>query len=164
MTIIPRWEWRVFGERFGSAEDRLGSLPRERVDESDETYLVSRHSDASVKVRGGQMDVKQLEQVNDDGLEQWRPMLKASFPLGAADVAFVLDTLHVPVPAAGARELCVAGAPRRGDRRVPDLLPVRVHKHREHVTLGGCMAEHTTMRTDQGAIRTSRSNRRSRSA
>ena len=33
--------------------------------------------DASVKVRDGLMDVKQLEHVDGDGLEQWRPVLKA---------------------------------------------------------------------------------------
>ena len=41
--------------------------------ESDEIYLLSEESDASVKVRDGLMDVKQLEAVDDDGLEQWRP-------------------------------------------------------------------------------------------
>ena len=34
----------------------------------------------SVKVRDELMDVKVLEQVDDDGLEQWRPVLKAALP------------------------------------------------------------------------------------
>ena len=55
-------------------------------------------SDASVKVRDGLMDVKQLERVDDDGLEQWRPVLKAAFPLAADDVATVLDALGVAAP------------------------------------------------------------------
>ena len=82
MTIVPRWEWRTFGERLGAAESRLGSLPAERIQESDDLYLLSRESDASVKVRDGLMDVKRLQSVDDDGLEQWLPVLKASFPLG----------------------------------------------------------------------------------
>ena len=56
-----RWEWRAFGESFGDAEDRLGAHPVERVDESDEVYLLSCASDASVKVRAGLMDVKLLQ-------------------------------------------------------------------------------------------------------
>ena len=85
-AIVPRWEWRTFGDDFGDADDRLGALPPERDEESDEVYLLSLASDASVKIRDGLMDVKQLEHVNDDGLEQWRPIMKAAFPLSTADV------------------------------------------------------------------------------
>ncbi len=56
-----------------------------------------------MKVRDDLMDVKQLEAVDDDGLEQWRPVLKASFPLAAADVAAVLDALGVVRAGARAR-------------------------------------------------------------
>jgi exopolyphosphatase/guanosine-5'-triphosphate,3'-diphosphate pyrophosphatase len=64
-----RWEWRAFGERFGAAESRLGSLHVEGVVESDETYLLSAQCRDAVKVRAGLMDVKHLERVDDDGLE-----------------------------------------------------------------------------------------------
>src|SRR6516225_4876212 len=94
-AIIPRWEWRTFGERFGAADSRLAALTPERVQESDEAYLLSREADASVKVREGLMDIKHLEQVNDDGLEQWMPVMKATFPLSADDVRAVLAALHI---------------------------------------------------------------------
>ena len=83
-----------------SAPPRASSASREpeRVQESDELYLLSQESDASVKVRDGLMDVKRLEAVDGDGLEQWRPVLKAAFPLGARDVATVLDALGVAGP------------------------------------------------------------------
>ena len=77
---IPRWEWRTFGEAFGDADERFAALSRERVEESDEIYLLSIASDASVKVRDGLLDVKLLQAVNDDGLEQWKPVLKAGLP------------------------------------------------------------------------------------
>ncbi len=38
--IIPRWECRTFGSRFGAAEDALGKEPG-RVEESDELFLLS---------------------------------------------------------------------------------------------------------------------------
>ena len=44
--IVPRWEWRTFGRRFGEAEGRFAALTPETVRESDEIYLVSRRSDA----------------------------------------------------------------------------------------------------------------------
>ena len=85
--IVPRWEWRTFGERFGDAESRLAARPRERVQESDELYLLSVERATSSRSATGCMDVKHLEQVDDDGLEQWMPVMKAAFPLPAADVA-----------------------------------------------------------------------------
>src|SRR3954447_14116597 len=99
MTIVARWEWRIFGETFGAAEEHLAALTPERVEETDELYLVSLRSDASVKVRGGLMDVKHLVRVDDDGLEQWVPVMKAAFPLSAAHVGSVLETLGVSGPA-----------------------------------------------------------------
>ena len=94
--IIPRWEWRTFGESFGPAEELLAARTPEREHSSDELYLLSQESDASVKIRDGLMDVKQLEAVDGNGLEQWRPVLKTGFPLGAADVSTVLAALGVP--------------------------------------------------------------------
>ena len=44
--IVPRWEWRTFGERFGAAEERLAALTPERVQESDELYVLALESDA----------------------------------------------------------------------------------------------------------------------
>jgi len=97
--IVPRWEWRTFGDSVGAADARFAALaPSERVQESDEVYLLSLKSDASVKVRDDLMDVKQLENVNDDGLEQWRPVMKSTFPLAAADVALLLLVLGVDAP------------------------------------------------------------------
>ena len=49
--IVPRWEWRTFGEDFGAAEEAFAALDPERVEESDELYLLAEESDASVKVR-----------------------------------------------------------------------------------------------------------------
>ena len=49
-----------------------------------------------MKVRDGLMDVKVLREVNAEGLEQWAPVMKAGFPLSAADAAKVLGALHRP--------------------------------------------------------------------
>ena len=82
-----RWEWRTFGEPLGAAGERLGSMPPEKVTESDETYLLAPASLDAVKARAELMDVKHLEAVDDDGLELWEPVMKAPLPVSAADAA-----------------------------------------------------------------------------
>ena len=151
--IVPRWEWRVAGEQAEPAARRLADLASERERESDELYVLSRDAEDSVKVRDGDLDVKHLERVSDEGLEQWRPVLKAAFPLSAADVGTVLGALRVagvtPEPVGTLDELL--------DRLVrprDDLRAVEVHKRRRHVTVGGCMAEVSDLRADGKDVRT----------
>ncbi len=153
-AIVPRWEWRTFGDRFGDAEGRFAALSPERVQESDELYLLSTESDASVKVRDGLMDVKHLEAVNADGLEQWLPVMKAAFSLAAADVGGVLATLGVTAPSLTRSAYTLDQLLDELVRPTDDLLALSVHKRRERYTLGGCMAELTEVTTDGGMTRT----------
>ena len=99
MTVIPRWEWRTFGDAFGQAEAAFAALTPTGVQESDERYLLGEGGE-NVKVRDDLMDIKVLREVDVDGLERWEPILKASFPMSAADVALVAEALHIPVPVA----------------------------------------------------------------
>jgi exopolyphosphatase/guanosine-5'-triphosphate,3'-diphosphate pyrophosphatase len=149
MSVIPRWEWRTFGERFGEAEARFAALTPERVQESDEVYVLSPVADETVKVRDGLLDIKHLEHVNEDGLEQWKPVFKEGFPLSADAAGLVLAALGVSVPSApsisGVDDLVEVS------RR---LVAVPVWKRRMHYTLGGCMAELTDVRTGAAETRT----------
>ncbi len=152
--IVPRWEWRIFGDDFGEAERRLAATAPERVHESDEIYLLSVAADASVKVRDGLMDVKLLEAVDGDGLEQWRPAMKAEFPLTADAVREVFGALAVLAPSLDRDEY----APEQlvGELVEPSssLRAVDVHKRRERFTFGGAMAELSEIRTAAGSRRT----------
>ncbi len=139
--IVPRWEWRTFGDSFGSAENLLSEHEPERVQESDEIYLLSQESDASVKFRDGVMDVKRLEAVSGDGLEQWRPVLKGSFPLPAADVEAVLGTLGVPGPETTRDTYTLDELLDEVIGSNDSLAAVDVHKRRVHYRFGGCMVE-----------------------
>src|SRR4051812_13829942 len=94
-TIVPRWEWRTFGDDFGAAEDAFAASAPDTVQESDELYILSREGGDTVKVRDRLLDVKHLERVNEDGLEQWKPVEKAEFPVGEADARSVLARLGV---------------------------------------------------------------------
>ena len=143
---MNRWEWRA----FGIGDDVFGERSPERVQESDEVYVLSVANGDTVKVRAGLMDVKRLEQVNDDGLEQWAPAMKAEFPLSADQARSILQGLRVPVPQLERDDYdfddLVAGR--------EDLLAVPVHKHRARYTVGGCTAELTEVTTEHGATRT----------
>jgi exopolyphosphatase/guanosine-5'-triphosphate,3'-diphosphate pyrophosphatase len=152
--IVPRWEWRTFGERFGEAEDRLAGLSPTRIDDSDELYIVSSRGEGSIKVRGGQLDVKRLEQVNDDGLERWRPVAKAAFPIPAADVSTLLSALDATAAPLDRDEYELDELLEEVVRPSADLLAVPVHKRRAHYVVGGCRAELTEVRTDSKITRT----------
>jgi exopolyphosphatase/guanosine-5'-triphosphate,3'-diphosphate pyrophosphatase len=152
--IVPRWEWRTFGERFGEADTRFAELSTDHVDESDEIYLLSLASDASIKVRDGLMDVKRLERRSDDGLELWKPVMKASYPLPTVDVAAVITSLGVAVPPLARAEYTLDELIAEVIAPNDDLIAVEVHKRREHYTIGGCLAELSEVRTAQGSRRT----------
>jgi exopolyphosphatase / guanosine-5'-triphosphate,3'-diphosphate pyrophosphatase len=152
--IVPRWEWRAFGEHFGPSEDRFAALEPERIQESDEVYLLSRLVDENVKVRDDLLDVKELERVSRDGLEQWTPVLKAAFPIPAAELEGVLARLHADTPALTREEYTLDQLLDELVRPSGDLLGVRVHKRRQRYTIGGCMTELTSLRTDVGETRT----------
>jgi exopolyphosphatase/guanosine-5'-triphosphate,3'-diphosphate pyrophosphatase len=151
--IVPRWEWRTFGGDFSVADGVLGALEPDRVEESDEFYILSANSDASTKLRDGLMDMKALEQVSDDGLELWRPVMKAEFPLSDDEVRQLFAGLDVAAPARTLAEYPLVEL-RNLIVATPDLHIVGVHKHRVRYRLGECMVESTGFRTDTHAVHT----------
>jgi len=153
VTIIPRWEWRIFGTNLGAAEDALAASIPGPVEESDELYLLSA-AGGNVKVRYDLMDIKLLREVDGDGLERWEPVLKAGFPLPVAEVSRVFDALGVLPP------LLTRDADTL-DQFLHELVEpsgavraVRVHKRRVRYTLGGCLAEVADLEVDGRAART----------
>lgn len=154
MTIAPRWEWRTFGDDFGAAEDRFAGLEPERSEDGDETYLLSTEGDASVKIRAGLMDVKTLQAVDADGLEQWLPVMKASDPLPARDVQALFEALAVTPPTLERDGYTFDQLMKELIEPAPELRAARVHKHRDHFTVGGCMAELSQVTTGGRSRRT----------
>jgi exopolyphosphatase / guanosine-5'-triphosphate,3'-diphosphate pyrophosphatase len=152
--VVPRWEWRTFGDRFDAAEDLLASLTPQRVRSSDELYFVSVHSDASVKVRDGLMDVKHLVRVGDDNLELWTPVLQAGFPLSRGDASAVLTTLAVAGPDLRRTSYTLDSFVGELIRPHPDVRTVEVHKQRAHYVVEECMVELTELTADQATTRT----------
>jgi exopolyphosphatase/guanosine-5'-triphosphate,3'-diphosphate pyrophosphatase len=146
---VNRWEWRT----FGVGDDVFGGRTPDRLQESDEVYILSVARSDTVKVRDGLMDIKRLEQVDDDGLEQWAVVMKAEFPLSAEQLGSVLSGLRVPVPDLPCDRYSLDDVLDEVRGR-PDLLAVEVHKERARYTLGECMAEQTEVTTERGSSRT----------
>lgn len=153
-TVVPRWEWRTFGDDLADVAAAFRRLPVQQIVDSDEVYVLSsagggRGTGAGlVKVRDGLMDVKQLVRVDDDGLEQWTPVLKAPFPLGGSDLACAARAWGIPASPVGEAGLTLEAlladvvAPHPGLRAVP------VHKHRVRRQVDGCLAEVTAVGAD----------------
>jgi exopolyphosphatase/guanosine-5'-triphosphate,3'-diphosphate pyrophosphatase len=87
------------------------------------------------------MDVKRLEAVDGNGLEQWRPVLRGLFPLGADDLGTVLGALAVSVPQLTREAYTLEQLVDEVVGASPALAAVAVHKRRVHYRLGDCMAE-----------------------
>jgi exopolyphosphatase / guanosine-5'-triphosphate,3'-diphosphate pyrophosphatase len=151
--IVPRWEWRTFGDSFGEADARYAALTPNDVQESDELYFLSNGNNENVKVRYDLMDIKTLEQVSVDGLEQWKPMMKAKFPLPAVEVEKVLEALGVVVPLLARAEYTL-------NQFVAELAEpsglraVKVHKKRTRYKIDGCTSEMTEVVADGRKTRT----------
>ena len=151
--IIPRWEWRTFGLRFGTAEGHFAALTPGGIQESDELYLLSGAGD-NVKVRDDLMDIKVLVEVDADGLEQWRPVMKAGFPLPAADVSKVLEALHLPRPPLAREAYTLDQFVTEVAEPSGAMRAVKVHKRRVRYMVGGCTAEVSDVVADGRPTRT----------
>ena len=153
-TIVPRWEWRTFGQRFGAAEAKFAAITAEKTQHSAEIYLLAANSDANVKIRDGLLDIKLLERVDSNGLEQWRPVTKERFPLGRSAIASVRNALALPeaseTPEAVSFEQFLAEiAPPGGAIRIAS-----VSKTRTRYVVHGCISEITDVVVDGNEIRT----------
>ena len=131
----PRFEFRSFGQAFDRIHHRMARLsmpvPEDAWERhSDELYIISRANDLhNTKIRDGKMDIKQWV-ATVDGLEQWNPLMKGTFPLPRA----VLRDEVFPAFAVAAPELPPGACPYETFLRLvlehPDLAAVRVRKQR----------------------------------
>ena len=147
-----RWEWRTFGPAARVAADRWRQLSPVGTQESDEVYLLSGAGE-TVKVRAELMDIKQLLATDSFGLQQWTPVLKASFPIDRSNVERVFDALHVPVPELD-RDAWTLDEFMREFTGPSGIRAVSVHKRRVRYAPNGCSAEITDVVVDGRSART----------
>jgi exopolyphosphatase/guanosine-5'-triphosphate,3'-diphosphate pyrophosphatase len=153
MGTSARWEWRTFGAGADAGAAAIERLTPTGESDSDEVYFLA-PGGTTVKIRDGLIDVKELLEVNPDGLQQWRPVLKQGFPLPAATIREVWAALRTPTPALArdeyTREQLIdeLTGPGTGVRSVG------VHKHRVRYVVNGCTAELSDVTADGRTTRT----------
>ena len=97
--IIPRWEWRTFGQAFGESEEKIKQHGEKGFKKSEEKYILSKVSGENVKFRFDLIDIKTLKQVNSDKLEQWYPAMKEGFPISKSNLEILFrDFFKVSAP------------------------------------------------------------------
>ncbi len=142
--IEARYEFRVWGENLSELRARLNRRATPVKSSSSETYLVSWKTDeCNVKIRGDAIEIKLLI-AEYRGLEQWKPVLKAAFPLDQSSVADVL------LPALEIHPLQLSRSRYELNeffneviRTQPDIAIAEVGKTRFRFSLGVCLAEFT---------------------
>jgi hypothetical protein len=153
--IIPRWEWRTFTKNgFGESEDLIRGRGEAQVRQSTEHYILSRQSMNNTKVRDDLMDIKTLKAVNADKLEQWNPILKASFPIGADTLPGIFTALGVPLPALKRDAYTFQQYIDELILPTPDLKVVHVAKERHGFKIDGCIVEIAEVAFDGKPTRT----------
>jgi exopolyphosphatase / guanosine-5'-triphosphate,3'-diphosphate pyrophosphatase len=152
--IVPRWEWRTFGQDFGEAEKRFAALATEKVQKSEEIYLVAAGSESNVKVRDQLLDIKIREHVDANGLEQWRPVMKSPFPLSAAAISSVKSALGLPAVATDRDNLSLEQLLEWFALPSSPIRIVNVSKVRARYHVGGCVSELTEVLANGKKVRT----------
>ena len=151
----PRWEWRSFDYRPELWEEVLrGAVASGPGAPTAETYFLTRQSASNVKLRGERVEVKQLLETDAAGLELWRPVLKAAFPLAPDVLAELCDYWRRPRP-----DVCPPlPTPEHLlsflARQAPDVRVIPLRKWRRAYRLEECIAERATVLVEGGPLET----------
>ena len=142
----PRFEFRTFGQDFDEQAylmSRLSVPVPEKVwaRESDEIYIMSRTNDANnTKIRDGKMDIKTFV-TEQDGLEQWNPLMKSEFPIAATVLREeVFPAFQIEIPKFSQEQYTLDEfLTMIADH--PGLQAVKVHKERFGYMVNGTICE-----------------------
>jgi len=151
--VTARWEWRTFSTlpfptivSTGSLEASMVRALHERDSSpSRELYFVSERAPHNVKIRESRLQVKRLISVNRTGLQQWRPILDTTFPIGGVRLrAFytALGIVRTSLPGRYYDQLDLIESALLCD---PTLRTVDLIKHRRPIQLRDCTGEHVTL-------------------
>ncbi len=144
--IIPRWEWRTFAKDIKLAIN-LDDYEKTRHVESKEMYVLSKVVDENPKVRDNKMDVKSLQQVNLDGLEQWKPILKVAFPLPKEKLLEVYKVFRL-APPEFEKDVYTFEEFVEIAKKNPRIMLFEVEKTRDLYDVDTCIVEYATVKVD----------------
>lgn len=141
-AIVPRWEWRTFGNDLSKLKARIGEAvgmsPSRR---SVETYIVYLDGSQNAKIRNDQLDIKVLREVDSHGLELWEPVLKATFPISSEKVAAAIKIWGLSDKPATGRSFSEDQFIRGLIKPRNEFVVAEVENVREGFIYKGCIAE-----------------------
>jgi hypothetical protein len=139
-----RWEWRAFAPSPAS----FGVLSRSQSDVdtvTQERYVLSIASPDNVKTRDESLDIRTLVAVDATGLEQWRPALKAQFPIDDVALDAAWSAWRLPPPLLGRRRCTLEEFLTDIVEPEPALCLVSLETRRRRLVVEGCPGEHVTL-------------------
>ncbi|HEX8894506.1 MAG TPA: hypothetical protein VF783_14340 [Terriglobales bacterium] len=144
--IKPRYEFRIWSESLTPLQQKLEAKAEARETRSQETYLISAVTEkCNAKIRAELMDIKVLT-AEDRGLEQWRPILKAGFPLSNSAIAEqILPSLQLTPPALTMDDYTMEEFFQEVVRKEPKIAVADVTKTRYQFNIGACAAEYSNI-------------------
>jgi len=150
--IIPRWEWRHFAAKIDLAIN-LNDYEKTGHVESTEVYILSKVCGENSKLRATKMDIKSLQHVNEDWLEQWKPIKKVDFPLAKGEIIELYKIFRVTSPQLMEDQYTIKEfleMARNDDR----LMVFNVEKVRDIYDVDGCIVEYATVKVDGKIVKT----------
>jgi hypothetical protein len=143
----PRYEFRVWGENLAQRRVILErrATPVQAI--SNEIYFISRTTErCNAKLRDDLMDIKVLVKEHL-GLEQWKPTLKAPFPLDRSVIgAQIFPDLESQPPQLSRPHYELGEFLKEVVEADDRIAIVRLSKTRLKFSLGKCQAEFTEVR------------------
>jgi hypothetical protein len=106
------------------------------------------------KKHGQHQDIKTLQRVNEDKLEQWYPIMKAEFPLTREILGKVFLAWKTEAPAYRQETYSYDEFLIKLVQPHPDLKIVKVDKERHGFMINGCIVEIADLKFDGKPLRT----------
>jgi exopolyphosphatase/guanosine-5'-triphosphate,3'-diphosphate pyrophosphatase len=126
-------------KRLETSRSKYSETSRRETRESAEVYILSEVSMDNTKVRDGLMDIKTLQQVNEDRLELWLPIMKGQFPLPVAEIEKVFKCFRVSLPKFERTEYTFEQYLEEVIKPSKLLKAVNVFKQRTGFTINNCL-------------------------
>ncbi|MBN1327786.1 MAG: hypothetical protein JW996_07535 [Candidatus Cloacimonetes bacterium] len=153
--IIPRWEWRTFGDDFSKGEDNIIKYGNSRDRKSSEIYILSSMSNDVTRIRDELMDLKSPVRINKKTrLVQWTALEKSSFPIPINDLALVFKAFELKMPYLDKDEYPCTGYLEELIGNNPELMMVNVDKFRHGYLIDEAIVEITEARFNEYSTRT----------
>lgn len=152
--VIPRWEFRTFGDAFRKAEARIRKDAEPTLLSGAETYVLSLNSPNNTRIRHGVIGLKRLERVDTHQLERWNPFLKVQLPAAAEAMPGLFAAWGIAPVALSREAYTLEQLLLEVVRPHPRLRGVSVAKERFRYAFEGCIAEIANVTFDGRPFRT----------